>query len=179
VKLTDEVAQIRDVLGQIDSRLFKFYVTPICQRLSQIVHAGIASPTWGPTTARLTDASPFVHNVLLHLVIVHTEVSTTTGSLTTAILKHMLEQVSQCLIDAFRLREKYDLPKLMQATLDVEFLAQTLASYTTDKASEIQSNIYLVLDERTDNEARQRLQGELPALKSILKRLKDKTKGEL
>lgn len=177
--MTDEIAQLRDVLGQIDARLFQSYVKPICKKIEQIVHAGIASPEWGPKTSNLTDASPYVHTVLLQLVIVHTEVSTTASSLTTAVLKHMLEHLSQCLIDAIKQRSKYDLPLLMQATLDVEFLAQTLSSYTTDKASQVQSNIYLVLDERADNDARKRLQGELPALKNDLKRLKEKTKGEL
>ena len=67
----------------------------------------------------------------------------------------------------------------MQATLDVEFLAQTLSNYTTEAASETQSKIYLSLDERTDNEARVKLQGELPEMRFILKKLREGTKGEL
>lgn len=66
----------------------------------------------------------------------------------------------------------------MQATLDVEFLAQTLDNYTTKKAGEVQGEIYQALDERTDNEARQRLQNGLPEMKAILKRLRDRTRGE-
>ena len=66
----------------------------------------------------------------------------------------------------------------MQATLDVEFMAQTLNTFTTDRAGEIQSQIYLALDERTDNEARARLQGELPEMRAILKKLREGTKGE-
>ena len=66
----------------------------------------------------------------------------------------------------------------MQATLDVEFLAQTLDNYTTAKAGQIQSEIYLALDARTDNEARQKLQEGLPEMRSILKRLREGTKGE-
>lgn len=66
----------------------------------------------------------------------------------------------------------------MQATLDVEFMAQTLNNYTTDKAGEVQSQIYLALDERTDDEARKRLQGELPEMRKVLKRLREGTKGE-
>jgi len=66
----------------------------------------------------------------------------------------------------------------MQATLDVEFTAQTLNNYTTEKASEIQGQIYLALDERTDNDARLALQQELPEMRAILKRLRERTKGE-
>ena len=66
----------------------------------------------------------------------------------------------------------------MQATLDVEFIAQTLAQYTTEKASDTQSQIYLALDRGTDNEARMRLQDELPDMRATLKRLREGTRAE-
>jgi exocyst complex component 2 len=66
----------------------------------------------------------------------------------------------------------------MQATLDVEFVAQTLSQYTTDRASEIQSQIYQELDKGTDNEARQRLQSELPEMRAVLKRLREGSRSE-
>lgn len=65
----------------------------------------------------------------------------------------------------------------MQATLDVEFTAQTLNLYTTDKVADVQGQIYMALDERTDNEARLRLQTELPQMRAILKRLRESTRG--
>lgn len=108
----------------------------------------------------------------------HAETSTISSNLTTSVLKTMLERISQSLITAFQIRSRYTLPALMQATLDVEFLAQTLNNYTTDKASEIQSGIYVSLDERTDNDARVRLQNELGEMRGVLKRLRQVTAGE-
>ncbi|WPG97422.1 exocyst complex component sec5 [Acrodontium crateriforme] len=178
VKLTEESKTIRDVLGQIDARLFQSYVKPTVDKLSQIIATGVASPSWNPQEARPTDARPYVYDVLLVLVLVHSEVSTTASTLTNQILSYFLEQSSQALIAAFRTRDRYPLPALMQATLDVEFMAQTLNNYTTDRAGEVQSQIYLALDERTDDEARKQLQGELPEMRAILKRLREGTKGE-
>ncbi len=66
----------------------------------------------------------------------------------------------------------------MQATLDVEFVAQTLSQYTTDRAGELQSTIYQELDARTDNDARARLQSELPEMRAVLKRLRETSKNE-
>jgi exocyst complex component 2 len=66
----------------------------------------------------------------------------------------------------------------MQATLDVEFVAQTLSHYTTDRASELQSQIYQDLDGRTDNDARARLQNELPEMRNVLKKLREASKNE-
>ena len=53
----------------------------------------------------------------------------------------------------------------MQATLDTEFIAQTLSQYATTKASETQSQIYMELDKRTNNESRAKLQQELADLR--------------
>lgn len=178
VKL-EEGAKIDDALSQIYARLFQSYTSPISTKLAAIIKHGIAAPDWEPDTNRPADARAYVYDVLLELVVVHTQVSTTAASLTSQILKYLLEQVSKHLIENFKARPRYSLAALMQATLDVEFLAQTLGNYTTDKASEIQSAIYLALDERTDNDARVKLQTELGELRVILKKLREATKSEL
>lgn len=179
VKLTEESKTIRDVLAQIDARLFQAYVKPLVDDLTATITSGIISKGWEPATPRPTDARAYVYDVLIALVLVHAEVtSATTSTLTNQILSYMLEQCSVALINAFKQRKHYTLPALMQATLDVEFMAQTLNNYTTDRAGEVQSQIYLALDERTDNDARAKLQGELPEMRGILKKLREGTKGE-
>jgi exocyst complex component 2 len=179
VKLTDESKTIRDVLQQIDARLFQIYTKPIADRLANTIQAGLTSPEWAPASPRESrNPSPFTSSVLLDMVIVHTEVSTTAAPLMPDILKYLLEQILNALIATFKQRPKYSLTDLMQATLDVEFISQTLSSYTTEKATVIQADIYQVLDTRTDNQARVNLQNELPSLRLILKRLKESTKAE-
>jgi exocyst complex component 2 len=178
VQLTDESKSIQEALNKIDTDLFRFYCEPITKKLGRIIKDGITSPTWVPSTGRPEDAQPYVYTVLLQLVLVHTEVSTTATPLTAPILKHFLEKVSLFLIDAFKSRPQYSLAALRQATLDVEFLAQTMNSYTTDKASETQNAIYVALDKRTDNEARVKLQDELQEMRAALKKLREKTRTE-
>jgi len=121
---------------------------------------------------------PYVYEALLSLVLVHTQVSTTAASLTGQVLSFLLEQTSRELLEAFKTRPRYSLEMLMQATLDVEFVAQTLSHYTTDRASELQSLVYQELDGRTDNDARTRLQAELPEMRAVLKRLREASKNE-
>lgn len=178
VKLTEESKTIRDVLAQIDTRLFESYTSTTAAKLSSIIIAGIASPDWAPNTNRPSEVRPYVYEALLLLVFVHTEVSTTAAPLTHQILSHLLEKISVALLEAFKLRSRYSLPALMQATLDVEFIAQTLNQYTTDRASDTQSQIYLELDRGTDNDARTGLQEELPEMRAILKSLREATKSE-
>ncbi|KAI3549592.1 exocyst complex component Sec5 [Colletotrichum filicis] len=179
VKLSDESKTIKDVLGQIDARLFQSYTRPSIEELRNIVRAGVASPDWVPEVdQKPREARPYVYEALLSLVLVHTQVSTTAPTLTSQVLSYLLEQTSRELLEAFRTRQRYTLEALMQATLDVEFVAQTLSQYTTDRASALQSEIYQELDGRTDNDARARLQSELPEMRSVLKRLREASKNE-
>ncbi|UKZ73611.1 hypothetical protein TrVFT333_001259 [Trichoderma virens FT-333] len=179
VKLTDESKTIKDVLGQIDARLFQSYTKQATEKLREIIHSGLADHDWAPAQGeRPQTAKPYVYETLLTLVLVHSQVSTTAASLTPQVLSFLLEQTSLQLLDAFRKRPRYSLSALIQATLDVEFIAQTLSHYTTDKASELQSQIYQELDSRTDNDARARLQNELPEMRNVLKKLREASKNE-
>ena len=179
VKLTDEAKTIRDVLGQIDARLFQSYTRSASDNIRRIIQNGISSPNWAPPShQKPREVRPYVYDALLSLVLVHTQVSTTASSLTSQVLSFLLEQTSRELLEAFKARQTYTLSSLMQATLDVEFVAQTLSQYTTDRASEMQSQIYQELDKGTDNESRQRLQSELPEMRAVLKRLREGSRSE-
>ncbi|KAL8916379.1 MAG: hypothetical protein Q9172_006321 [Xanthocarpia lactea] len=178
-KLTDETKSIKQALSQIEEKLFKSYAGPFARDLASLIHNGITSPAWVPTTDRPTELRPYVYESLLLLVNIHTEVTTTAPPLLPPIVSYLFEQIVLAFLSAFRARtERYTLAALMQATLDVEFVASILSQYTTAKASELQSQVYQELDQRTDNSARMRLQNELPEMRAILKKLRDGTRGE-
>ncbi|KAI1275672.1 exocyst complex component Sec5-domain-containing protein [Xylaria sp. FL0933] len=177
VKLTEESKTIKDVLGQIDARLFQTYTRPAVESLRKIIRSGLNDPEWAPA-GKPTEVKPYVYQVLLSLVLVHTQVSTTALSLTSQVLSFLLEQITRELLEAFKSRSAYDLGALIQATLDVEFIAQTLSQYTTEKASTLQSEIYAMLDAKTDSQARNQLQDELPNMRELLKKLRDQSKTE-
>ncbi|KAI0966528.1 exocyst complex component Sec5-domain-containing protein [Xylaria arbuscula] len=177
VKLTEESKTIKDVLGQIDARLFQTYTRPAVDSLRKVIRSGINAPDWAPV-GKPTEVKPYVYQVLLSLVLVHTQVSTTALTLTSQVLSFLLEQISRELLESFKSRSAFDLGALIQATLDVEFIAQTLSQYTTEKASTLQSEIYAMLDAKTDNQARNQLQDELPGMRELLKKLRDQSKTE-
>ena len=176
--LTEESKTIRNALSQISDHLFSSYTQPTAAQLATLVHNGISSEDWLPATARPTAVKPYVYEALLLLVYVHTEVSSTAPQLTHQILSHLLEQVSSAFLEAFKQRSRYPLAGLMQATLDVEFVAQTMSQYTTKKASEMQSAIYIQLDQGTTPDASKKLQGELPEMRQVLKKLREGTRSE-
>src|SRR5579871_5078422 len=72
VKLTDESKTIRDVLGQIDARLFQSYTRPSVETLRQIIRAGVADQKWSPPAPnKPKEVRPYVYEALLSLVLVH------------------------------------------------------------------------------------------------------------
>lgn len=194
VKLSEEAKTIRDVLDQIEDRLFQSYIKPILSTLNKEIFNGVTASNWVPSTSRPEQVRAYVYNTMLALVLVHTEISTTIPSsshsmthrtspttpspLLNTVLSHLLLQVSSSLLAAFSSRPTYSLAGLMQATLDTEFIAQTMSQYSTDEAANVQSQIYVELDRRTTNDARTRLQAELGEMRGILKRLRERTRGE-
>lgn len=176
--LTSETPQIRSTLSHHDTDLFNTCTNPIATHLTSLITAGIASPSWPPTTSPPTEVRPYIYTALLSLVSVHTEVSTTTPSLTHPILSSLNSTISLAFYSAFASRPRYPLPALMQATIDVEFVAHTLLQYTSSQGADAQSRTYELLDQRTDDKARERLREELGEMKGILRRLREGTRGE-
>ncbi|KAL8990857.1 MAG: hypothetical protein Q9177_000586 [Variospora cf. flavescens] len=179
LKIPEETRTIKDALSQIEAKLFKSYTGPSAEKLASTIYNGITSPNWVPTTDRPTELRPYVYEALLQLVYIHTEVSTTAPPLLHAIISHLFERIVGSFLDAIRARtDRYSLPALMQATLDVEFVASTMSQYTTAAAGALQEEVYRELDQRTDKSARARLQKELPDMRAILKKLREGTRGE-
>ncbi|KAG8528510.1 uncharacterized protein KY384_007428 [Bacidia gigantensis] len=189
----NETPPLKKSLKEIEDSLFKSYVDPVVAKLDTLIHAGIVSETWLPTTSRPSEVRPYVYEALLVLVTVHSEVSATTNPFSKVwrkktdqppkptafeMLEYVLVKISNIFRSAFGQRETYPLNALMQATLDMEFVAQTMTQYLTDEAGTVQGEVYKDLDKKTTREVSQALQGELPGMRSALKKLRERTKGE-
>ncbi|KAI5781456.1 exocyst complex component Sec5-domain-containing protein [Geopyxis carbonaria] len=179
VKLTDESKTVRDALSQIDAQLFTDYTAPLVTLITSTIRNGVLDPDWSPPPGKLaTEVRPYIYDALLSLVEVHAQVTTTAPSLVQQILSYLLEQLSKELLESFKQRSKFTLGELLQATLDVEFVNQTLSQFSTPKASEWQQMVYVELDRGSDAAARQGLQKELAEMKRILSTLRKYSRAE-
>lgn len=180
VSLTDESKRIYDALTQINDQLFTFYTAPLVASITETVRNGIADPAWSPPPGQLaTEVRPYIYTALLMLVEVHAQVTTTAPSLIPQVLQHLLKHLSLELLESFRRRERFSLGELLQATLDVEFVNQTLSQFSTPEASDAQQKVYVELDRGSDAEARTGLQKELTDMKRILSSLRRSSRAEL
>lgn len=179
VKLTDETNTIHSTMDQVKSNLFAEYTKPIVASLHEIVQAGVLSPDWPPPRGRnATEVRSYVYDAMLKLVDVHAQVMTTSPAMVQPVVSHLLERLCYELVQGFKGREKYELGELLQATLDTEFVFQSLDSYISPEAKNRQTELYGVLDKRATADAKSRLQNELAECKSILSRVRRYSRAE-
>ncbi|KAI9892847.1 MAG: hypothetical protein M1814_001006 [Vezdaea aestivalis] len=179
IQLTEESKTVMGALTQVDSRLFEAYIRLPVQKLTRFIQDGIGDPNWTPQpNQRPLKVRPYIYSVLLLMVRVHTQVSTTAASLTFEVLSYLLEQCSFQLLDALRRKSRMGFEGLIQATLDIEFMSQTLSLYTKPKAADLQAQIYTALDKGTDDESRKKLKDALPEMNKALKSLREASKAE-
>lgn len=101
--ITNDARVLRESLSQMSSQVFKAYVKPTMQNIDQLIQNGISDPNYASSIPgqKPNNAKPYVYDVLGSLVVLHTEISNTTPTLTGQVLSHCLEHVSQTLIEAF------------------------------------------------------------------------------
>ncbi|KAF3937382.1 hypothetical protein ABW19_dt0205879 [Dactylella cylindrospora] len=170
---------VKDTLYSIDKELFEAYTKPHAEALAKTIREGLLSPNWIPQTKALI-VTPYIHQALLQIVLVHSQVVTTTSTLLQRIISFMLESFSYNMLSTFKSHptERFGLNALLQATLDVEFVNQTLGQFVTQRAQELQSEIYVELDRRSDGPSRAALHKELADLRNVLMGLRRNTRAE-
>ncbi|KAI1129519.1 exocyst complex component Sec5-domain-containing protein [Nemania abortiva] len=157
--------KIQKTIREKYDALLKAYILPSVGPLSMIISEGFQRPDWAPASATAaTTPKPYIYEVLLSLVVVHTQVSTTAPSLTENVIIRLYEIITSQILQVFGSRPKYDIGALMQATLDYEFLAWVLKHYTSDTIGELHDAIYAILDSKTNDKARKELEKRLTGM---------------
>lgn len=169
---------VRDAVSQIDVQLFDEYTKPRTKHIQSLVRNGILSPDWGKAS-HPTDVKPYVYTSLLSLVLVHAQVSVSAPSLLQSIISYLFEATCKEILETLKGIPRFSIGHLLQATLDVEFVNQTLSSFATDRSKELQQAIYVELDRGSDAESRNGLQKELSGLKGTLSNLRKNSRAEL
>ncbi|KAF3200052.1 hypothetical protein TWF106_003493 [Orbilia oligospora] len=179
IPLTEDSNLVKETLAQIDNQLFEAYTRPRVGALEDTIRTGLISPDWIPEN-KAAAVTPYIHEALLQIVLVHSQVVTTAPTLLQRIVSYMLESFSFAMLNTFKAHPttKFGLSALLQATLDVEFVNQTLGQFVTQRAQELQSEIYVELDRRSDGPSRAALHKELADLRNVLMGLRRNTRAE-
>ncbi|EGG04385.1 uncharacterized protein MELLADRAFT_37367 [Melampsora larici-populina 98AG31] len=185
VDMTTDTATLMDVIGQLDALLLGDYIKRKSVILADIINAGVLQVDWF-LAPKPTEVHAFVYDALLSLVLVHAQVSAIAGppnpsssgdpggsSLVKTVLSGLIEELANQCLEAFGNVERFGMGGMLQATLEIEFVHQTLTAYVTPEADQTLQSIYKKISlayQRTPNleGSNEVLQNELEALKRTL-----------
>ncbi|CAG8604734.1 2351_t:CDS:10 [Ambispora gerdemannii] len=168
--MSEDIKQLNDLVDQLDKILFDDYIKRKAATVLDIVEKGIlyGNIDWY-NISKPTEVHSFVYEALLSLVLVHAEVGDIAKHLVNRTLSCLLEGMAKDCLNAFKKVEKFGMGGMLQATLEIEFMHQTLSQYVTPKAQETLQAIYVTIEQSYDpSQGSGNLQSELNSVKKLL-----------
>ena len=179
ISMTSELKDITLTITEYEGHLESMFIKDKVASASSIVDKGIKSVDWASLQST-SEVQPYILQVLLLLVEIHAEMSHTCSS---ARIDYILSRVVSALISAvystYEQVRRLGLRGMLQSTLDVEFLHQTVTDLITPDTHEVLRQLYALIENRFDKSSNaQNLKGELENVKRFLNITKRNTANE-
>ncbi|KAI9311707.1 exocyst complex component Sec5-domain-containing protein [Dichotomocladium elegans] len=160
--MDEDLKTLIDVVDQLDKILFNDYIKRKSALIRDIIRQGIllSGVDWY-SIPKPTEVHSYVYEALMTLVMVHSQVSNVTKHLVHRAIASLLENMANDCLESFRQVERFGMGGMLQATLEIEFMHQTLQQYVTPSASDTLQMIYQSIEQSYD--AQQQSSGELQA----------------
>ncbi|GES86089.1 exocyst complex component Sec5-domain-containing protein [Rhizophagus clarus] len=168
--MAEDTQALNTVVDQLDGILFEDYIKRKTEIVREIITNGILSSEidWA-NISKPGEVHSFVYEALLSLVIVHAQISDIVKPLINRALTALLESMANDCLEAFQKVEKFSLGGMCQATLEIEFMNQTLSQFVTPHAQETLQLIYTTIEQLYDTSSgADRLDSELSSVKQLL-----------
>ncbi|KAI8987114.1 exocyst complex component Sec5-domain-containing protein [Pilobolus umbonatus] len=171
IQMEEDLRTLIDVVYQLDGILFGDYLKRKTQVIRDIIRHGILNSgiDWA-SIPKPQEVHPFVYEALMLLVMVHSQISSVAKQLVPRALSSLLETMASDCLESFRQVERFGMGGMLQATLEIEFMHQTLSQYVTPTASNTLQSIYQTIEQAYDPQQQQsgNLQSELSHVKDLL-----------
>ncbi|KAG1438349.1 hypothetical protein G6F56_012678 [Rhizopus delemar] len=101
---------------------------------------------------------------------VHSQISSVTKQLVKRALSRLLEMMASDCLESYKQVDRFGMGGMLQATLEIEFMHQTLSQYVTPVASSTLQQIYQTIEQAYDpqQQSSSNLQDELSDVKELL-----------
>jgi exocyst complex component 2 len=142
-------------------------------QLEQTIHRGVIGDgvDWY-NAPKPTEVHPYIYDVLLSLVLVHAQVTAIARSLVTRTVGALVEEIAKHALTCFSQVRSYGMGGMLQATLEMEFLHQTLNVHVSPAADATLQEIYKIISQAyappPNGDGSSELQRELEQLKMTL-----------
>ncbi|KAI8970337.1 exocyst complex component Sec5-domain-containing protein [Mycotypha africana] len=171
VKMDEDLHTLIDVVDQLDEILFGDFIKRKSQLIRDIITQGIlhSGIDWA-SIPKPQEVHPFVYEALMTLVMVHSQINSVASQLVPRALSRLLESLAKDCLHSFRQVERFGMGGMLQATLEIEFMHQTLSQYVTPTASDTLQSIYQTIEQAYIPTAEQsgNLRSELGHVKELL-----------
>ncbi|EKM56994.1 uncharacterized protein PHACADRAFT_208160 [Phanerochaete carnosa HHB-10118-sp] len=143
ISIQEELQTLSAVVAELDKTLFESYVRPKATALMGIIRTGILDPAmdWYETP-QPKEIRSYVFETLVYLVGVHAQVSAAAAPLLDRTLNALVEDVAEEALRCFRQVKKFGMGGMLRATLEIEFVHQTLSRYVTPAAAKTLAELY-------------------------------------
>ncbi|KAH8927807.1 hypothetical protein BT69DRAFT_1347031 [Atractiella rhizophila] len=160
-----------NVVKELSDRLFNDYVESKRARIEKIITVGVLEDgiDW-LNTPKPTEVHPFIYSSLLSLVLIHAQVSGVTPTLVNRVLERLVYELATITLTCFSKVEAFGMGGMLQATLEIEFIHQTLPMFMTPKADETLQKVYATISAKKtrQKDSGAELQKDLEGLKKVL-----------
>ncbi|TFK41615.1 exocyst complex component Sec5-domain-containing protein [Crucibulum laeve] len=143
ISIADDRQTLMTVVKELDKTLFDGYVKPKASAVTSIIRSGILNSQmdWYETP-QPTEIRPYMYETLMYLVGVHAQVCNTAEPLLERTLSALVEELADEALRCFRQVKRFGMGGMLRATLEIEFMHQTLGRYVTPSAAKTLSELY-------------------------------------
>ncbi|KAK2461007.1 hypothetical protein APHAL10511_006948 [Amanita phalloides] len=148
VAVLDDKQNLLTVIQELDTTLFERYAKPKAKTAAALLRSGILNPSmdWYETL-QPTEIRPYMYETLMYLVGVHAQVSNAAEHLLERTLNSLAEELAEEALHCFRQVNRFGMGGMLRATLEIEFMHQTLGRYVTPSATKTLSDLYTTISQ--------------------------------
>ncbi|KAF8634820.1 hypothetical protein AX17_004072 [Amanita inopinata Kibby_2008] len=148
VAVIEDKRALMAVTQEIDRTLFEGYTKPKAKIATSLLRSGIldSNMDWYETP-QPTEIRPYMYETLMYLVGVHAQVNNAAGPLLERTLNALAEELAEEALSCFRQVKRFGMGGMLRATLEIEFMHQTLGRYVTPSAAKTLSDLYSTISQ--------------------------------
>jgi exocyst complex component 2 len=169
VDMSQDSKTLNDVVAQLDNILFEEYIKARSSALKATIETGVlgnnmdwyhaAKPTGKLDLSHMRhcgqelipffpkEVRSYIYDALLSLVLVHSQVTAIARSLVSRTVGALVEELAKHALQAFSKVSRFGMGGMLQATLEMEFLHQTLNVHVSPTADATLQEIYKIISQ--------------------------------
>ncbi|KAJ3732617.1 exocyst complex component sec5 [Lentinula guzmanii] len=138
-----EMQTLMAIIADLDQTMFEGYSKPRAAVVTSLVRGGILdeSMDWYETP-QPTEIRPYMYETLMYLVCVHAQITSVAAVVLERTLNYLAEALAEEALRCFKQVKRFGMGGMLRATLEIEFMHQTLGKYVTPAAAKTLSDLY-------------------------------------